>query len=617
MASMGLVAASVAHEVATPVGYALTSLRFAREELARTAPALQEIEAALADAEEGAERVRRIVAEVRTFSRAGAEEGPADVARVVDSALRLAGAELRHRARVVVEVAPVPPVRASAHHLGQVLLNLLVNAAHAIPPGAPERNQVRVVARRDGDQVLVEVADTGGGIPPGVAERLFEPFFTTKAAGQGTGLGLAICKRLVDEAGGAISFESAPGQGTTFRLRLPAAPAAADAAGRARVLVVDDNPSVARALARTLASAHDVRPRPTRAARWRCCGPASPSTWSSATCACPGWTGSRCWSGPARRGPGCRPAGSSSPGTRARPRSGWSGPAGPCCASPSTPPRSARWWTGGSPGGPAEPGAPRPAGLYHGRLVPAPRPRRAAALPGLPCGRRGARRRRAAGAGHARPAARALPGHAAPRRPRRRRPHPRAALAPGQQLDRADAALPRRAGGLGAAGRAGRRAAAAGGRALVAPAAGRVGRAGRDHRGGAAVVPVGRLDRPAHRALARAHRLLELRARAVPARRGAPHAGRGGRPDAGAARPPAPGLRRRGAAHAGAALVRPGRPRAGAALGGGGPVRISSSPPASSRPWAARAASTPGWGSPAPGRRRAGSPATPGAACAR
>jgi len=117
----------------------------------------------------------------------------------------------------------IPPVRASASRVSQVLLNLVMNAAHAIPKGAYETNEIVVRIRAEVGKVVVEVSDTGCGIAPEHRDRLFTPFFTTKPVGQGTGLGLAISHRIVRGLGGDIQLESAPGEGTTARVVLPAA----------------------------------------------------------------------------------------------------------------------------------------------------------------------------------------------------------------------------------------------------------------------------------------------------------------------------------------------------------------------------------------------------------
>jgi CheY-like chemotaxis protein len=180
--------------------------------------------------------------------------------------------EVRHHAHFVKAFGDVPPVLANESRLGQVFLNLIVNAAQAIPVGRADRNEVRVTTAVDGpDGVTVEVADTGIGIPADKIERIFDPFFTTKPAGVGSGLGLAICHRIISELGGSISVRSVVGEGTTFRVTLRRAtevaaviapPVAAApqpvATRRGRLLVVDDEPALCTTIELVLARDHDV-----------------------------------------------------------------------------------------------------------------------------------------------------------------------------------------------------------------------------------------------------------------------------------------------------------------------------------------------------------------------
>ena len=152
--------------------------------------------------------------------------------------------------------------------LGQVALNLLINAAQAIPEGRSDAHEIRVVTGTDAHgRAFFEVRDTGAGIPPEIADRIFDPFFTTKPRGVGTGLGLSICRGIVLALGGEIVVESRPGGGTTVRVAVPAAPPSAPApiaapapspGRRGRLLVVDDEPAVAGAIRRVLASEHEV-----------------------------------------------------------------------------------------------------------------------------------------------------------------------------------------------------------------------------------------------------------------------------------------------------------------------------------------------------------------------
>ncbi len=176
-----------------------------------------EVLEALGEAYEGAERVRAIVQDLRSFSRKSDDERvPLDVRAVLDSAANMARSEMRHRAQLVKEYRPVPLVDANDSRLAQVFLNLLVNAAHAIPEGRADQNTIRVVTRTAPDgAAVVEVHDTGSGIPPEVLPRVFDPFFTTKPVGHGTGLGLSICQNILRSYEGEIAVESQVGQGTT------------------------------------------------------------------------------------------------------------------------------------------------------------------------------------------------------------------------------------------------------------------------------------------------------------------------------------------------------------------------------------------------------------------
>lgn len=239
MASMGLLAAGVAHEINNPLAFVVANLDFVRQSLGalRTAPPapselgarLDAIAFALGEAQEGATRVRSIVLDLKTFSHPDADQrGPVDLCRVIDSAVNLGRSELRGRARVVREFHAIPPVLGNEGRLSQLFLNLLVNAAHAIAArgdAATMDHQIRlIVTPGDGGGVLAEVADTGTGIAPEHMSRLFDPFFTTKPIGVGTGLGLAICHRIVKALGGELTASSVAGAGSSFRVWLPAAP---------------------------------------------------------------------------------------------------------------------------------------------------------------------------------------------------------------------------------------------------------------------------------------------------------------------------------------------------------------------------------------------------------
>jgi signal transduction histidine kinase len=294
MASAGTLAAGVAHEINNPLAVAAANLEFVTSNLLAIVPEMRalgltegapagdgawlswvkgrvdEAEEPLRDMREALVRIRDIVRDVKLFSRSQDEaRGPVDVRSVMESSLRMAWNEIRHRAQLIKDYGNIPPVDANEGRLGQVMLNLLINAAQAIPEGSAKTNKIRVSTKpHSGDGVAIEIFDTGNGIPAANLERIFDPFFTTKEVGVGTGLGLAICHRIVTDLGGEMSVESEVGTGTVFRVVLPAwrgttvADAAAGeapgAARRARILLVDDEVAVGRALQRILSKHHDV-----------------------------------------------------------------------------------------------------------------------------------------------------------------------------------------------------------------------------------------------------------------------------------------------------------------------------------------------------------------------
>jgi PAS domain S-box-containing protein len=228
MTSMGTLAAGVAHEINNPLAYVCSNLTFLSEQLAQeTLPpeALPELREVVAETQEGAGRVRSIVQDLRTFARADEERrGPINIHQVIDGALRLVRNEMmRSNARLERELGPVPPILGNEARLGQVLVNLLVNAVQAFPEKRSENNRIRVATWSDeSKRVVVEVEDNGAGMSAEVQQRIFDPFFTTKPVGEGTGLGLAICHTIVQSMGGQIEVRSTPGRGTTFVLSLPA-----------------------------------------------------------------------------------------------------------------------------------------------------------------------------------------------------------------------------------------------------------------------------------------------------------------------------------------------------------------------------------------------------------
>lgn len=273
MASVGTLAAGVAHELNNPLAYVLSNLALTREELEKEPDeeGVELIRQQIDEAIHGARRMGDIVRDLKTFSRGHDElESSVDVTDVLVSSINMCWNEIRHRACLEKDFAEVPAVKVNESRLGQVFLNLLINAAQAMPeePSAGNRIHVRVGQTNDG-WVEVVVEDTGRGIPAEHMSRIFDPFFTTKQDGEGTGLGLAICRNIVTNAGGQIQVQSKVGEGTSFVVRLPAAsgqprrvvrsmaPKPEGTGARAKVLVVDDEHLVGRSIRRALRG-HDV-----------------------------------------------------------------------------------------------------------------------------------------------------------------------------------------------------------------------------------------------------------------------------------------------------------------------------------------------------------------------
>jgi two-component system NtrC family sensor kinase len=281
LATAGQLAAGVGHEINNPLSYVLANQTYAVEELSRlTVPTpgvdLEEVQRALGQAQLGAERIRDIVRDLRTFARGDPDTlGPVDVQTTLEFSISMALPQLRQRAQLVRQYQPVRSVMGNESRLGQVFLNLLVNAAQAIPEGSSP-GQAVTVALHEGEPgwVVVEVSDTGSGIAAEHLPHIFEPFFTTKPLGLGTGLGLSVCHGIITGLGGEIQVDSAPGKGTTFRIRLPEAPPPTLVVPGAvlpalrpptarNVLIIDDDPEVRLALSRIIGPPHCVELAPT------------------------------------------------------------------------------------------------------------------------------------------------------------------------------------------------------------------------------------------------------------------------------------------------------------------------------------------------------------------
>jgi PAS domain S-box-containing protein len=272
MASLGSVVASVTHELNNSLASVVVNLELAFHDVSNLTPAVvpPELPEMLQDARDGAERVRQTVHDLRIFSRHEQDERCAvNVERVLDSTLRMAVNEIRHRARLVTSYAGVPLVDGSEGQLGHVFLNLIMNAAHAIPEGNFETNEISVTTELDATgRVLVTIAGSGPCVPADVPQRPFTPFFSATPPRPGTGLNLSIYQRIVTSLAGELSFERPSDRGTVFRVLLqrPTSSANTELATsrqllptrRGRVLIVDDEPAFARTFKRVLAGEHDV-----------------------------------------------------------------------------------------------------------------------------------------------------------------------------------------------------------------------------------------------------------------------------------------------------------------------------------------------------------------------
>jgi PAS domain S-box-containing protein len=274
MASIGTLASGIAHEINNPLAHVLLNLELIGEDLAAMALAApsEELSAVAGKAEQarvGADRVRTIVRAIEMFGRTDARRAPVDLGAVLEMAVNLSGSEIRHRAVLVKEIGPTPLVVADETRLEQVFVNLLVNAAQAIPEGRAATNEVGIKTWTSAEgRAVVEIRDTGAGIPAHLIDRIFDPFFTTKEIGVGTGLGLSISHAIITAVGGSLEVQSEVGKGTVFRVSLPGyVPVVVEAAKtppadvsaprkRGRVLVIDDEEAMGLLLEHGLSKEH-------------------------------------------------------------------------------------------------------------------------------------------------------------------------------------------------------------------------------------------------------------------------------------------------------------------------------------------------------------------------
>ena len=284
LASIGTLAAGVAHEINNPAAFVLGNLEALMGNVRMMADQVNavgdstvrgslhtllfEVTGILQETKEGMARIHRIVRDLSWFSRMDDERGATtELNAAVDSTLSLLKNELRHRAAIERELRSTRTVATSPARLGQVFLNLIMNAAQALDIAKAADNRIRIRTFVEGEDGVFEVIDNGPGIKPEVLPRIFETFFTTKPRGVGTGLGLSITHGIVRELGGEITVDTKVNVGTTFRVRLPSQPivrpeqnaaAAQPTYGRRRVLAIDDEPLLLKAYRRMLGNVHEV-----------------------------------------------------------------------------------------------------------------------------------------------------------------------------------------------------------------------------------------------------------------------------------------------------------------------------------------------------------------------
>jgi len=282
VAALATLSAGIGHEINNPLAAVLGNIELALECLRGPADPGPTLENELLEARASVQRVGSIVQNMRLLARGDADKRElVDVNTVVEQSAAVAAPTLRYRARLLRDLGDVGQLEGNASQLAQVCVNLLLNAAQALPEETPERNEVRLTTRREHGNIVIEVADNGCGIPEDLQTRIFEPFFTTKAVACGMGLGLFISNRMVTALGGHLSATSQVGVGSLFRVVLPApgsnlrasqqpgfvsapprkldsARVEAQAAGPLRILIIDDQPSVAQALRRMLTREHQV-----------------------------------------------------------------------------------------------------------------------------------------------------------------------------------------------------------------------------------------------------------------------------------------------------------------------------------------------------------------------
>jgi two-component system cell cycle sensor histidine kinase/response regulator CckA len=284
LATLGTLAAGVAHEVNNPLTYVMGNLTFLQEQVEEIKNRLEqkgvldencrqlltEMAEEIADITQGSERIRDIVKGLKSFVRGSDEKvEKVNLNQVIESAINMTFHVIKKKARLEKDMAvDLPALMVNSGKVQQVFINLLVNAAQAIEGNRPSENKITVRTGRQDGNLFVEVSDTGKGIPEDILPRIFDPFFTTKPVGEGTGLGLAVCNEIMRHYQGSMEVRSQVGKGTTFTVTLPLdnGPCGANTAAAApltekklgRVLVVDDEPGNLDVIAKSLRKDYEV-----------------------------------------------------------------------------------------------------------------------------------------------------------------------------------------------------------------------------------------------------------------------------------------------------------------------------------------------------------------------
>lgn len=273
LTSLGTLVSGVAHEINNPLGVIVANATFVTDELEKNGitseASLKEMVESMKDIQLASERIRKIVSDLKFFSQPQTEVlKPVDIHELLEWALRLTNNQVRHCGHLKKNFNSKSTVSCSELRLGQVFVNIIVNATQSMDANEFENNQLEVSTFDLNDYVVIDIKDTGCGMSPQVIKRIFDPFFTTKPAGVGTGLGLSISRGIVNSMEGSIEVSSVVGKGSAFRIQLPRSvdqhigseseKSTHLKVRRSKVLVVDDEPLLLKLIYRTLSDEHDV-----------------------------------------------------------------------------------------------------------------------------------------------------------------------------------------------------------------------------------------------------------------------------------------------------------------------------------------------------------------------